>query len=412
MKSRRRAICLAPFLVFFLFGTMARAVDRMEVAALRQQLGERLGSGELEIERNAAGQVVSMSYTSVNLRVPSQSASNPAPFPRSSGTQADLASSSVFGPTATCPSEMVSVSCSGPRWGGSVANSKDANIVQSFTATAPQITAADFQFTALGDVPLQDRKQILVTLHEDGPDGPVLSRAGWKVYGPPDHGHFASWVRFHFPMAVPLTPGEKYYLRLDATDGGTPLLTGADWWIVTSNADGCDEFGGDYPDGEACGYNTVTGTCSPRNTDIPFRVLSCADPQGGLLAEVADLKAQVEALQTHTVMQALHACDCPPSVYLPAASGGRYETVETLVDGMLTEVANLGDPDVASNLASAQQCRDLADEAEGAGRYNLACKALATTLQLLSEPPNTGKGSSTWNSHATDRLCLRSCDEL
>lgn len=397
----------------FLLGTHAApGAENLEMETVRQGLESQLGHGKLTVERNANGQVVGMQYMARSLVAPARSAPRTPPTSGPAGTQADLANSSVFGPTGTCPSEMVSVSCSGALWGGSEATSMDRNFVQSFTAVAPQITAVDFQVAPLGDVPLHERKQILLSLHEDGPFGPTLSKTGWKVYGPADDIRFPSWIRFHFPVAVPLTPGEKYYLSLDATDGGTPFLGDGDWWIAIANAGGCDEFGGDYPGGEAFNCAPSTSTCAQSLFDIPFRVLSCADPQGDLLEQIADLKAEVESLQTHSVMEALNACDCSPSIYLPAASGGGYETAEALVDGILTEVANLGDPDVASNLGRATECRDLADSAVAAGRYNLACKALATTLQLLSEPPNTRKGSSTWNSRAPDRLCLRSCNGL
>jgi len=129
-----------------------------------------------------------------------------------------------------------------------------------------------------------------------------------------------------------------------------------------------------------------------------------------LQREVEELRKQLELATQIPIQQALLSCGCTPGIFLPEASGGRFETASGLVEEWLTTVSTLGDPDLAGNLAEARRCADLAAQAEGQGRYNLACKALATSLQLLSEPSNVGKGSKSWNPNAADRLCLRSCN--
>jgi len=127
-------------------------------------------------------------------------------------------------------------------------------------------------------------------------------------------------------------------------------------------------------------------------------------------AKLDDINSKIDFSIAFEIKEALHSCRCMPTVFAPDSMGGKLDTAMALVMSEYNLASDTGDPDVAENLEEASCFLELAANLEAAERYNMACKAMATALQLLTEDPNASQGGSTWNPNASDHHCLKRCE--
>lgn len=111
---------------------------------------------------------------------------------------------------------------------------------------------------------------------------------------------------------------------------------------------------------------------------------TCLDPPADNSALIALLDAHDAADDAADLERKLYAKECMPSVWMPAAQGGRLEDARALVANLLSRAVATGDPNV--NARVAQSRLDQADAAILAGQYQRACRNLADGLGALTTP--------------------------
>jgi hypothetical protein len=80
----------------------------------------------------------------------------------------------------------------------------------------------------------------------------------------------------------------------------------------------------------------------------------------------------------------LHDKRCIPSLWLPAARGGRLEEAHAIVQGLTDAAEASGEPGANTTLARERLQR--ADDEAGRGQYQRACRSLSDALRGLTSP--------------------------
>lgn len=102
-------------------------------------------------------------------------------------------------------------------------------------------------------------------------------------------------------------------------------------------------------------------------------VEACVIPTGGDQRQVGD-----------EIERDLYEKRCMPSVWLPAALGGRLEEAVALVDARTTSAETSGAPSV--NLHVARQRLERARTQQASGDYQQACRSLSDAIHALTTP--------------------------
>lgn len=80
----------------------------------------------------------------------------------------------------------------------------------------------------------------------------------------------------------------------------------------------------------------------------------------------------------------LYARECKPTVWMPAAQGGRLEAARSLAADLLARAVATGDPGVNAHVATQRLVQ--ADDHVAAGQYQRACRSLSEVVRALTTP--------------------------
>lgn len=96
------------------------------------------------------------------------------------------------------------------------------------------------------------------------------------------------------------------------------------------------------------------------------------------------LRARLDALEGDEIEEALYEKECRPSIWKPAANGGRLEEARALVADLITTSVATGDPGVNAHVAQMRLAS--ADDAIAHAQYQRACRSLSDAVRALTTP--------------------------
>lgn len=160
-------------------------------------------------------------------------------------------------------------------------------------------------------------------------------------------------VRFDSTLSATFRPGFEYSVRLQLKVQMLPFaqLGGVNWTFA--------DFG---PPGTGTGawYDSIEVCLETPDTGISL------------------IESRIELLQLADLEERLYRKECVPSVWLPAANGGRLEEARQLVVDLTDAADASGDPNANTRLA--RQRVIASDQDVAAGQYQRACRNLSDAL--------------------------------
>ena len=106
----------------------------------------------------------------------------------------------------------------------------------------------------------------------------------------------------------------------------------------------------------------------------------CLDPP----RDDSAITSRLDAFGDADLETKLYEKQCMPTVWMPAAQGGRLEEARTLVANLLTRAVATNDPGVNAHVAEMRLAQ--ADASIASGQYQRACRSLSDGLRALTTP--------------------------